>query len=113
MIRSGIRIFILDDQIAIFEKRGNSDLADPYFSRVLPPTTTPPERRLYYADGSYRPVPTRYVAVSVNSLFGLRMFGDWTAGRDNLRWLWTRRLVERVNDSIFIFDMDRPAERGP
>jgi hypothetical protein len=28
----------------------------------------------------------------------------------DLRWLWTRRLVKRVNDSIFIFDMDQPAE---
>ena len=27
-----------------------------------------------------------------------------------LRWLWTRRLVKQVNDSILIFDMDRLAE---
>jgi hypothetical protein len=29
---------------------------------------------------------------------------------DDLRWLWTRRPVKRVNDSIFIFEMDRLAE---
>jgi 4-amino-4-deoxy-L-arabinose transferase-like glycosyltransferase len=97
LIRSGIRICNLD-------YRSQEDLI---------PTITLPKRRLYYADGRYRLVSTRYVALSVNSLLGLRMFGNWTAGRDSLHWLWTRRLVERVNDSIFIFDLGRPAERTP
>jgi len=65
--------------------------------------STPPRRRLYYADGTYRTIPTRYVALSVNSMVGLYNIG-------NARWFWTRRLVKRVNDSIFIFDMDQPAE---
>jgi hypothetical protein len=64
---------------------------------------TPRRRRLHHTDGCYWAIPTRYVAVSVNSMLGVYTFED-------LRWLWTRRLVKRVNDSIFIFDMDRPAD---
>lgn len=64
---------------------------------------TPPRRRLYYQDGRYRTIPTRYVAVSVNSMLGLYTGEDF-------RWLWRQRLVKRVNDSIFIFDMDRLTE---
>ena len=48
------------------------------------------------------PVYTRYVAVSVTRLLGLYSQND-------MSWLRTRRLVARVGDSIFLFDMDRPA----
>jgi hypothetical protein len=64
--------------------------------------STAQKRRLHHSDDSYETIPTRYVAVSVNSMVALYKGGD-------LRWLWTRRLVSRVNDSIFVFDMDEPA----
>jgi hypothetical protein len=51
------------------------------------------------------PVYTRYVAVSVSRLLGLYSQND-------MSWLWTRRVVSRVGDSIFVFDMDRPADRA-
>ncbi|HEV3120572.1 MAG TPA: glycosyltransferase family 39 protein, partial [Isosphaeraceae bacterium] len=74
-------------------------------SRELqPPAETPPNRRLYDSEGSAIPVFTRYVAVSVSRLLGLY-------SRNDMSWLRTRRLVERVGDTIFIFDMDQPAER--
>ena len=66
-------------------------------------TLTPPQRRLYGNDGSFIPVPTRYIAVSVSRLMGLYSQND-------MSWVRTRHLVTRVNDSIFLFDMDRPAE---
>ena len=68
------------------------------------PAVTPPNRRLYDDDGGYLPVYTRYVAVSVSRLYGLYSQND-------LSWLWTRKVVTRVNDSIFVFDMDTPADR--
>ncbi|MDB5349509.1 MAG: hypothetical protein JWN86_756 [Planctomycetota bacterium] len=68
------------------------------------PAATPPNRRLYDDEGEYLPIYTRYVAVSVSRLHGLYSQND-------VSWLRTRRLVSRVGDSIFLFDMDRPAER--
>jgi hypothetical protein len=68
------------------------------------PAATPPNRRLYDLEGGYLPIYTRYVAVSVSRLLGLYSQND-------LSWLRTRKLVARVRDSIFIFDMDRPADR--
>jgi hypothetical protein len=68
------------------------------------PAAAPLNRRLYDSEGGYIPVYTRYVAVSVSRLLGLYSQND-------MSWLRTRRLVDRVGDSIFIFDMDRPADR--
>ena len=68
------------------------------------PAITPPDRRLYDSDGGYLPVYTRYVAVSVSRLLGLYSQND-------MSWLRTRKLVARVNDSVFLFDMDAPADR--
>ncbi len=65
---------------------------------------TPPNRRLHDSEGGWLPVPTRYVAVSVTRLLGLYSQND-------MSWLRSRRLVERVGDSVFIFDLDQPAER--
>ncbi len=69
------------------------------------PDKTAPNRRLYDSEGSYIPVYTRYVAVSVSRLQGLYSQND-------MSWLRTRKLVERVGDSIFLFDMDLPADRS-
>ena len=71
-------------------------------SRV--PAEVPPNRRLHDARGGYAPVFTRYVAVSVSRLLGLYSQND-------MSWLRTRRLMARINDSIFLFDMDTPADR--
>ena len=68
------------------------------------PAVAPTNRRLYDDDGGYLPIYTRYVAVSVSRLLGLYSQNDMT-------WLWTRKLVTRVNDSLFLFDMDTPADR--
>ena len=68
------------------------------------PDVTPPNRRLYDSNGGYLPVYTRYVAVSVSRLLGLYSQND-------MSWLRTRKLVERVGDSTFLFDMDMPAHR--
>ncbi len=68
------------------------------------PAAVPPNRRLLSADGSYLPVYTRYVAVSATSLMGLYTQND-------MSWLRSRKLVKRVNDSIFLFDMNSPADR--
>jgi hypothetical protein len=65
---------------------------------------TAPNRRLYDDEGGYIPVYTRYVAVSVSRLLGLYSQND-------MSYLRTRRLVERIGDSVFLFDMDHPAER--
>ncbi|MBX6313257.1 MAG: glycosyltransferase family 39 protein, partial [Isosphaeraceae bacterium] len=74
-----------------------------YPNRTLQvPAVTPPNRRLYDAEGGYLPVHTRYVAVSASRLLGLYSHND-------MSWLWTRRLLARVGDSIFVFDMDQPA----
>ncbi len=67
------------------------------------PALTPIRRRLYDSEGHYLPVYTRYVAVSVSRLLGLYSQND-------MSWLRTRKLVARVGDSIFLFDMDQPAE---
>jgi hypothetical protein len=67
---------------------------------VLPPNT----RSIPQAVGRPIPIGTRYVAVSATHLHCL--YSD----RD-LFWLWTRRLVERVGASIWIFDMDTAADR--
>jgi hypothetical protein len=69
------------------------------------PANTPPNRRLYDAEGGSIPVYTRYFAVSVSRLHGLYCEND-------LSWLRTRRLVARVGDSVFLFDLDEPAA-GP
>lgn len=66
--------------------------------------STPPERRIPGASGSYLSAPTRYMAVSVSRLMGLY-------GQNDLDWLRTRRLAARVGDSVFLFDLDEPAER--
>lgn len=68
------------------------------------PASVAPNRRLLSADGSYLPVYTRYVAVSATSLMGLYTQND-------MSWLRSRKLIKRVNDSIFLFDMDSPADR--
>jgi 4-amino-4-deoxy-L-arabinose transferase-like glycosyltransferase len=68
------------------------------------PAVTPPNRRLYDAEGGYLPVYTRYFAVGVSKLMGLYSQND-------VSWLRSRRLVERVGDSIFLFDLDQPADR--
>ncbi|MFO0957287.1 MAG: glycosyltransferase family 39 protein [Isosphaeraceae bacterium] len=72
--------------------------------QVLDDPSTPPGRRLPGASGSYLSVPTRYMAVSTSRLMGLY-------GQNDLNWLRTRRLAARVGDSIFLFDLDGPAER--
>jgi 4-amino-4-deoxy-L-arabinose transferase-like glycosyltransferase len=69
------------------------------------PDETPAGRRLYGNDGHYIPVYTRHVAVSATRLLGLYTQND-------MSWLLGRRLVARVGDSIFVFDMDSPAD-GP
>lgn len=66
------------------------------------PMETPPHRRLYDSEGGYLPIQTRYVAVSATRLRGLY-------SKNDMSWLWTRKLVSRVGDSIFLFDMDSPA----
>jgi len=68
------------------------------------PAVMPPNRRMLDSDGDYLPIYTRYVAVSVSRLLGLYSQND-------MSWLRSRKLVERVNDSIFLFDMDTPADR--
>lgn len=68
------------------------------------PDETPPNRRLYDAEADYLPVYTRYMAVSVSRLLGLYSQND-------LSWLKTRKVVEKVGESIFIFDLDTPADR--
>lgn len=68
------------------------------------PAEAPPNRRLHDAEGGWIPVPTRYVAVSVSRLLGLYSQND-------MSWLRSRRLVRRIGDSIFVFDLDQPAER--
>jgi 4-amino-4-deoxy-L-arabinose transferase-like glycosyltransferase len=85
------------------EVRGLAAVSNPSRSNQVP-AVTPPNRRLYDAEGGYLPVYTRYVAVSVSRLLGLYSQND-------MSWLRTRRLVERLGDSVFLFDMDRPAER--
>ncbi len=67
-------------------------------------TKTSPKRRLHDSDGGYIPVYTRYVAVSASRLLGLYSQND-------MSWLRTRKLVERVGDSIFLFDMDEPSDQ--
>ena len=68
------------------------------------PRKAPLDRRLYDSEGGYIPVYTRYVAVSVSRLLGLYSQND-------MSWLRTRKLVERVGNSIFLFDMDSPADK--
>jgi hypothetical protein len=68
------------------------------------PAVTPPNRRLLDAEGGYIPIYTRYVAVGVSRLMGLYSQND-------MSWLRGRKLVERVGDSILLFDLDHPADR--
>lgn len=68
------------------------------------PAAVPPNRRLWDSDGGYIPVYTRYFAISASRLMGLYSQND-------VSWLRTRRLIERVGDSIFLFDLDEPADR--
>lgn len=65
-------------------------------------TATAPNRRLRDDEGGYIPVYTRYVAISASRLLGLYSQND-------MSYLRTRRLVERIGDTIFLFDMDTPA----
>jgi hypothetical protein len=74
----------------------------PNRTRVVP-AVTPPNRRLYDDDGGYLPIYTRYVAISVSRLHGLYSQND-------MSWLRTRKLVTRIGDSTFLFDMDAPAD---
>jgi hypothetical protein len=67
------------------------------------PAETPRNRRIPDGEGGSIPIFTRYVAVSVSRLYGLYSQND-------MSWLRSRRLVSRIGDSIFVFDMDRPAE---
>ena len=83
---------------------GVASVANPAWNAQMP-DTPPPNRRLYDAEGGFIPVYTRYVAVSASKLVGLYSHND-------MSWLLTRRLVERVGDSIFLFDLDEPAS-GP
>jgi hypothetical protein len=92
--RIGIRAFLV-------QELGDND-------RAL--DLTPPTRLLPYPDNTYRSVRTRYIAVGINSMLGLRMIGFDESLAYQFSWLWTRRLVTRVNDSALIFDMDLPAE---
>lgn len=75
----------------------------PNRTRVVP-AVTPPNRRLYDDDGGYLPIYTRYVAISVSRLHGLYSQND-------VSWLRTRKLVTRIGDSTFLFDLDTPADR--
>ncbi len=68
------------------------------------PGVTPPNRRLFAIDGTYQPVYTRYVAVSASRLLGLYSQND-------MSWLRSRRLVARLGDSLFLFDLDYPADQ--
>lgn len=68
------------------------------------PALTPMNRRLPDAEGGFLPVHTRYFAVGISKLMGLYSQND-------VSWLRSRRVVERVGDTIFVFDLDRPAER--
>ncbi|MEO6811635.1 MAG: glycosyltransferase family 39 protein [Isosphaeraceae bacterium] len=74
----------------------------PNRTRIVP-AVTPPSRRLYDDDGGYLPIYTRYVAISVSRLHGLYSQND-------MSWLRTRKLVTRIGDSTFVFDMDTPAD---
>ena len=70
----------------------------------LVPNANPSLRRLPDDDGGTIPIYTRYVAVSASRLLGLYSQNDMSG-------LKTRKLVERVGDSIYLFDMDEPADR--
>ena len=71
--------------------------------RGLPAPRAGDTRLIPQATGAPLPISTRYVAVSVTRFH--RLYSD-----HDLTWLLTRRLVERVGASIWIFDMDQPAE---
>jgi hypothetical protein len=77
-------------------------LANP-FRAFQVPAATPRNRRLFDAEGGYIPVYTRYMAVGVSRLLGLYSQND-------MSWLRTRKVVARVGDGVFLFDMDTPAE---
>ena len=64
---------------------------------------TAPNRRLHDDEGGYIPIYTRYVAISASRLLGLYSQND-------MSYLRTRRVVERIGDSVFLFDMDTPAD---
>jgi hypothetical protein len=84
------------------EVRGLLTYSNPYRSMQVP-AETPPNRRLFDSEGDYLPVYTRYVAISVTRLLGLYSQND-------MSWLRTRRLVARIGDSTFLFDLDTPAD---
>jgi hypothetical protein len=73
-------------------------------SRGPVPAVAASTRSIPQASGPPIPVFTRYVAVSATRL--QRLYSD-----ADLHWLWTRRLIERVGASIWIFDMDTAADR--
>jgi hypothetical protein len=72
-------------------------------ARGLPAADAGNTRLIPQAAGTPIPIATRYVAVSVTRFH--RLYSD-----HDLNWLLTRRLVERVGASIWIFDMDQPAD---
>jgi hypothetical protein len=85
------------------DRPGRVEFRNPNHAQQTP-MITPPGRRLPDVEGSYIPVFSRYVAVSASRLHGLYTQND-------MSWLRTRKVVERVGDSIFIFDMDSLADK--
>jgi hypothetical protein len=108
-----------DAMLSALKKRGIHEVTTAVFSFRVPhdpdvrvtaiPANAPIESRsgqsrsIPQSSGSGIPITTRYVALSITRLNGFYSPGSF-------HWLFTRRLVERVGDSIFIFDMDAPAE---
>jgi hypothetical protein len=106
--------------VAALEKRGIAEATTAVFSpgslidsrvRLIdiaasqsPAIRATPTRWIPQEKGGLLSVPTRYIAVSATRLH--RVYTN-----DDLYWLFTRRLVERIGDSIFLFDMDTPAVR--
>jgi hypothetical protein len=72
-------------------------------ARGLPVPRDSDTRVIPQATGASLRISTRYVAVSVTRFH--RLYSD-----HDLSWLWTRRLVEPVGASIWIFDMDQAAD---
>ncbi len=68
-----------------------------------PGTPAASTRLIPQAIGKALAVPTRYIVVSATRLH--RVYTDV-----DLYWLFTRQLVERIGDSIFLFDMDTAAD---
>lgn len=71
---------------------------------VLDDPSTPPNRRIPDDSGHYVTIPTRHLAISASRLMGLY-------SQNQMDWVRSRRLVDRVGDTVFLFDLDRPADR--